>query len=86
MSHARRERLAKRLCRVMGWEYRAGPVRAGVRKVALAEAVPVGLDGLEEIAGRLEEAWRLIDQLDCLAVDSHPSLYEAAQRWKASRV
>ncbi len=53
-AHARREALVRRMCAVMGWPYSTAPVFAGIRKVALAQAVPVGLDKLEEILKRLE--------------------------------
>jgi hypothetical protein len=52
--HERREQLVRRLCEIMGWPYKTGHVYAGIRKVALAEAVAVGLDKLEEIVRRLE--------------------------------
>lgn len=50
----RREVLVRRMCAVMGWEYKTCHVYTGIRKVAQAEAVPVGLDKLEEILRRLE--------------------------------
>jgi hypothetical protein len=53
-----REQLVRRVCVVMGWEYHTSPVWAGLRKVALAEAVAIGLDKLEEIIIRLEELER----------------------------
>jgi hypothetical protein len=52
-NHKRREKLTRHLCAIMGWEYKTGPVYAGLRKAALAEAVVVGLDKLEEIITRL---------------------------------
>lgn len=82
MSATRREAVIRRMCRIMGWDYHTSLVWAGLRKVALAEAVPVGLDKLEAIAERLEEANWLIDQLDCLAMPEYPSLYAKAQLWK----
>jgi hypothetical protein len=50
----RREKLVRRICKAMGWEYKTAHVWTGIRKVALAEAVPVGLDKLEAIVERLE--------------------------------
>jgi hypothetical protein len=49
----RREQLIRRMCEVMCWEYSTSPVWSGLRKVALAEAVPVGLDKLEHVIDRL---------------------------------
>ena len=40
----RREKLSRRLCQVMGWEYQTCPVWTGLRKVALAEAVVPEVD------------------------------------------
>ena len=50
----RREELVRRTCKVMGWEYKTSPVFAGIRKIALGEAVAVSLNKLEEILKRLE--------------------------------
>lgn len=50
----RRQALAQRLCEAMGWEFKTGNIYIGIRKVALAEAVPVGLDKLEAVVNRLE--------------------------------
>lgn len=52
--HERREAIVKRLCGIMGWKYEQGLVWAGLRKVAIAEAVAVSVEKLEEIADRLD--------------------------------
>lgn len=51
-----REQLIRRACKAMGWEYKTSPVWTGLRKVALAEAVPIGLDRLEEMLCLLESS------------------------------
>lgn len=53
-AHEFREALVKRVAAVMGWPYKTSPVWAGLRKVAMAEGVVVGVDKLEEIVVRLE--------------------------------
>ncbi len=50
---ARREMLTWQLCQAMGWEYKTCPVWTGLRKAALAEAVVIGVEKLQEILVRL---------------------------------
>lgn len=50
----RREELVSRMCAAMGWEYSKHPVWTALRKVAVAEAVAISLDKLEEVINRLE--------------------------------
>ena len=50
----RREQLVARMCAVMGWEYKKAPVWTALRKVAVAEAVAISLDKLEEVLTKLE--------------------------------
>jgi hypothetical protein len=52
--HERRERLCRRACELMGWEYKVHPAYAGIRKVANGEAVAISLEKLEEVIKRLE--------------------------------
>jgi len=54
--HRRREKVVRRACRVMGWEYKTCPVFTGIRKVAIGQAVPVGLEKLEAMLDRIEGA------------------------------
>lgn len=51
----RREKLVHRMCEIMGWPYQQGPIWAGLRKIAMAEAVPISLEKLAEVIARLEE-------------------------------
>jgi hypothetical protein len=37
--HAARESAVRRACEVMGWEYKTSPAFAGIRQVALGNAV-----------------------------------------------
>jgi hypothetical protein len=39
----------------MNWPYHTSPVWGALRKIAMAEAVAISLDKLEEILNRLEE-------------------------------
>jgi hypothetical protein len=50
----------------MGWPYKTGPVWTGLRKVAMAEAIVIGLDKLQEIIDELE-AIEVIGELESLA-------------------
>lgn len=52
-NHARRQRLVREMCAVMGWEYKTYPAWTGLRKVARAEATAISLDKLEEVIARL---------------------------------
>ncbi len=54
-NHRRQTALGKRLCKLMGWTYKTCPVWTGLRKVALGEAVVIGLDKLELILEQLEK-------------------------------
>ena len=55
-SHERREALVRRACAVMGWDYHTSPAFGAIRKVAMADAVAVGLD---KLAAMLDEIERL---------------------------
>ncbi len=54
--HERRQKLSRKLCKLMGWEFKNCHVYAALRKAAMAEAVVIGMDKLEEIIKRLEKA------------------------------
>ncbi len=54
-NHARREAIVRRACEVMGWEYSMSPAWTGLRKVAKAEAVAVGVDKLSSIIHEIEK-------------------------------
>jgi hypothetical protein len=61
----RAEKLIKRMCKLMGWDYKTSPLWTGIRKVAVREAVPIGLDKLEAVVRRLERLpsqWRKISE------------------------
>ena len=50
-----REKAVRRLCAAMGWEYKLGLVWAGLRAVAMMQAVPISVDKINEISSRLEK-------------------------------
>ncbi len=52
--HARREKVVRQFCNLMGWEYKTSPVFAGIRKVALGQAVALGMDKAEELLAEIE--------------------------------
>ena len=52
--HKIREQLIRRACVLMGWDYHTSPVWTALRKVALAEAVPISLEKLNEMLDRIE--------------------------------
>jgi Multiubiquitin len=73
----RRDRLVRRACTLMGWKYRTGPVWGGIRKFALAEAVVISLEKLEEILDRLETLPHCPDvQLDQPSTGPQPDAHE----------
>ena len=53
-AHERREAVVRRIVGLMGWDYHTSPVWGGLRKVALAEAVVLGVDKAEAIAAEIE--------------------------------
>jgi hypothetical protein len=73
----KREAVVRRVCAVMGWDYHQSPVWTGLRKVALAEAVPVGLDKLEEIMDRLDEANRKANAAQTLSSNQRQMIDQA---------
>lgn len=53
--HERREVLVRRACLVMCWDYHTSPAFTGIRKVAMADAVAVGLDKLAAMLDEIEQ-------------------------------
>jgi hypothetical protein len=51
--HATREAVVRRACEVMGWEYKTSPVYAGIRQVALGNAVAISVEKLHAILDRI---------------------------------
>lgn len=74
--HKRRESAVRRACELMGWEYKTYPAYTGIRRVALAEAVAISLEKLDELLDAIAAARRERDELlsqvlarDCWARD-----------------
>lgn len=55
-NHERREALTSRACVLMGWDQKTWPIWGHLRKVAMAQAVVVGLDKFEELLNALDAA------------------------------
>lgn len=51
--HAARETVVRRACEAMGWDYKTSPVYAGIRQVALGNAVAISVEKLHELLDRI---------------------------------
>jgi hypothetical protein len=56
--HKAREEAVRRACEVMGWDYHQIPVWAGLRKVAMADAVAISVEKLNQLVDAIHEANR----------------------------
>lgn len=54
--HKAREDAVRRACEVMGWDYHQSPVWAGLRKVAMADAVAISVEKLNQLVDAIHEA------------------------------
>ena len=84
--HKRRESLVRHVCDVMGWDYSQSPVWTGLRKVALAEAIPVGLDKLQEIINKLHEANRKANAAQTLCSNQRQMVDQALNEKEAMQM
>lgn len=51
--HEAREAVVRRACEIMGWTYKTSPSYAGIRQVALGNAVAVSVEKLHELLDRI---------------------------------
>lgn len=51
--HKAREAAVRRACEVMGWEYKMSPAYAGIRQVALGNAVAISVEKLHQLLDRI---------------------------------
>lgn len=56
--HKAREEAVRRACAVMGWDYHQSPVWTALRKVAMADAVAISVEKLNQLVDAIHEANR----------------------------
>lgn len=75
--HKSREEAVRRACEVMGWDYRQAPVWAGLRKVAMADAVAISVEKLNLLVDAIHEANRKANAARTLNSNQRQMVHQA---------